>query len=63
MSRGCLVSLICAVAYVAMVFLVSWAVCLCFSIPFRFRYGLGALIIAATARPLLIGIAVNRRQQ
>lgn len=63
MNKGCLLSIICAAAYVAAVFLVAWAVCLCFDIPFRLRYGLGVLLIATTARTLMVGVTVKRKEQ
>lgn len=49
--------------WVGMVFLVAWLICLCFEVPFKLRYAIGVLIIAATARVLTLGVTINRKQQ
>ena len=63
MNRGCLESLLMFSTWMGMVFLVAWLTCLCFEVPFKLRYAIGGLIIAATARILTVGVTINRKQQ
>lgn len=62
-NEGCIASLLMLLAWVGIVFLVAWLTCLCFEVPFKLRYAIGVLIIAATARILTVGVTINRKQQ
>ena len=61
MNRGCLESLAMGSLWVALVVAVTWLGCWCFEVPFRFRYALGVMLMAATARTLMVGITVNQK--